>query len=331
MIAKCILVSWLLVGIGSLLTGCGSNVGNNGGIVSNVGGGAINAAEERNLTASHVAGSGLDVDTGVGSVDIAADPSLKEVTIVAKVTAFGDSDEEAKARLKDIKVKIGRRDDRVLQITVEHPKEWKGLKGACSFVIRVPEVSGSTVRTGNGSVTLKGLGGAAHVNSGVGSITISDQSGIVEAQTGNGGIYVNKATGDVAHHILRRLDFGKGRWWRSQCKDRQRFSGFVGSRWSNKSYYLRWLHYDSGSRRSGNGRHRQRYCDGRRCEGCGESQILGWIFDADTDRGRRRRRDGKRVAELHACRRQQFFVRPENGRRFCCGPPAGQCWWHDPG
>src|SRR5262249_11667180 len=48
------------------------------------------ATEERNLIAAHVAGSGLDVRSDFGAVDIAADPALSEVKVTAKVTAFGE-------------------------------------------------------------------------------------------------------------------------------------------------------------------------------------------------------------------------------------------------
>ena len=190
-------ITGLVVGLGLVLIGCGRISGPAGGVVTIDGGNSKNASEERDLTAPHVAGSGLDVSTNVGSIEVSADPSLKEVMVTAKVTGYGDSEEEAKARLQEIKIKVHRRDDRVLEVTAEHPKEWQGFKGACSFVVRIPQADGVSVRTGNGSVTLKGLGGAAHVNSGVGSITISDQGGKVEAQTGNGGVYVNKSGGDV--------------------------------------------------------------------------------------------------------------------------------------
>jgi hypothetical protein len=197
MFATRVLFAGIVAGVGLLPAGCGRIGGPGGGNLANVGGNAKSVSEERNLTAPHVAGSGLDVHTNVGSVEVVADPSFKEVMVMAKVTAFGETEEEAKARLQDIKIMIGRRDDRVLEISAEFPKEWQGQRGACSFVIRVPEVNGSTARTGNGLVTLKGLGGAVQVHAGVGSITVANQGGSVTTHTGNGATYITKAAGDV--------------------------------------------------------------------------------------------------------------------------------------
>jgi len=171
-----------------LLAGCG---------VRGTFGGAINATEERHLTAPHVPGSGIEVHTSVGSVDVFTDPTLKEVKVTAKVTAFGDTEEEAKARLQDIKVKLNRRGDGVLEIAIESSKEGQAVRGTCAFVIGIPDVNGTTVRTGNGSVTLKGLGGRADVHTDVGAVTVRDQGGNVTVQTGNGSIHVIKAAGDV--------------------------------------------------------------------------------------------------------------------------------------
>src|SRR6476660_7182820 len=91
-------------------TGC---AGGGGGTI--LAGGSKQAKEERHLTAPHVAGTGVAVRTNVGAVDIAADPALGEVQITATVTAFGDTDEEAQARLKEVQVTVRRRDDRVLE------------------------------------------------------------------------------------------------------------------------------------------------------------------------------------------------------------------------
>ena len=178
----------MIPALGLLLAGCG---------VRATFGGAINATEERHLSAPHVPGSGIDVHTNVGSVEIVADPSLKEVQVTAKVTAFGDTEEEAKARFQDMKVTLSRRGDGVLEIAMEPSKEGQSVRGTCSFVIGIPDVTGAKVRTGNGSVTLKGLGGAADVHTDVGAVTVRDQGGNATVQTGNGSVHALKAAGDV--------------------------------------------------------------------------------------------------------------------------------------
>ncbi|MCI0465210.1 MAG: hypothetical protein L0Z62_50450 [Gemmataceae bacterium] len=192
MLARRVLLAMAMPILGLLLVGCGS-----GGVVTTVGLAAKSASEERNLTAAHVPGSGLGVHTGVGSVEVIADPSSKEVKVTAKVTASGDTEEEAQARLQEIQVKVNRREDQVLEITAEHPQEGQNFRGGCSFVIQVPEANGSKVRTGTGSVTLRGLGGPADIQIGVGAVVVADQDGTVTAQTGSGDVRVTKAAGDV--------------------------------------------------------------------------------------------------------------------------------------
>jgi DUF4097 and DUF4098 domain-containing protein YvlB len=189
MLVTRVLIAVMMPGLGLLLAGCGG--------VTIVEGGAKSVVEERSLTASHVPGSGIDVHTDVGSVEVVADPSSNEVKVIANVTAFGDTEEEAQSGLLEIKVKVGRREDQVLEIGAEFPKQGLGARGACSFVIRVPEANDSKVRTGNGSVTLTGLVGPADVHTGVGAVTVSDQGGNVTAQTGNGAVRLTKVAGDV--------------------------------------------------------------------------------------------------------------------------------------
>src|SRR5262245_43618319 len=108
-----VLVVVMTPGLALLLAGCAGRGGSDGAGGFGAGG-SPSATEERTLTAPHVPGSGLDVHTDVGSVEVVADPAAEGVTVTATVTAFADTDEQAKARLPDIKVQVGRRDDRVL-------------------------------------------------------------------------------------------------------------------------------------------------------------------------------------------------------------------------
>jgi hypothetical protein len=176
-----------------LLSGCGR------GNVPFVGNGSASksASEERTLTAAHVRMSGIEVRTPVGSVEIVADPARTEVKVAAKITAFGETEEEARARLQEVKVTLNRRKDRVLEVAAEYSDNAKGIQGGCSFVIHIPEAEGVKVRTSNGSITLKGLADAADVDTGVGSIAITNQKGRVIAHTGNGSVRVTRVAGPV--------------------------------------------------------------------------------------------------------------------------------------
>ena len=194
MLATRVLAAVIVMGLALLAAGCGRSSYT---VVTMSGMGAKSASEERNLTVPHVGDAGIDVRTDVGSVEVVADPAVAEVSIAAKVTAYGETDEEARSRLPAITVTATRRDDRVLAIVADCPADAKGIRGSCSLVIRIPGVSGSTVRTGNGSITLEGLGGAADAHTGVGSITVTGQGGNLTAETGNGSVRVAKAAAEV--------------------------------------------------------------------------------------------------------------------------------------
>jgi DUF4097 and DUF4098 domain-containing protein YvlB len=178
------------------LAGCGNGPGGFNIAGANVLG-SKQATEERNLTAPHVAGSGIDVATGMGSVEISADRSLKEVKITAKLSANGNTDEEAKQRLDELRIDVDRRPDGVLAIAARPKEEGKPLHAACSFVIHVPDVNGTKARSGNGSVTLTDLGGAADAHSGMGFVSVTANKGNVVARSGNGSVTVRDAGGDV--------------------------------------------------------------------------------------------------------------------------------------
>jgi hypothetical protein len=158
------------------------------------------ATEERTLNLPHVAGSGVDVRSVFGSIDVAADPSLSEARVVAKVTAHGETEDEAKRRLEEVKVIVTRRDDNVLAVSAEFPKDEKGNRrgGGCSFTVRVPDAKNVTARSENGAVALRGLGGTASATSTFGAVSVKDHQGSVNARSSNGAVTVIQAGCDVS-------------------------------------------------------------------------------------------------------------------------------------
>src|SRR5262245_18766013 len=116
----------LLVASTVLLAGCGQ-----GGIAI-ISPNHKQAMEDRNLTTAHVKDSPLSVRTPNGAIDVVADPTLSEVKVSAHVIAYGDTDDDAKAKLLDIKVNLNRTDD-ILEIVADIPKNMNGVSGSCSF------------------------------------------------------------------------------------------------------------------------------------------------------------------------------------------------------
>jgi hypothetical protein len=158
---------------------------------------SVIATEQRDLTAPHVADSGIDVQTPIGSVNITVDRDTQEVKVAAKVVAHGETEEEAKARLQDIVVDVLRRDDGMLEVVARPAKDGMSMHGSCSFDVKVPAVRGCKVRTGNGRIEVSELAGDADIASDIGNITITGQQGNVVAQTGNGAVEITESKGDV--------------------------------------------------------------------------------------------------------------------------------------
>lgn len=152
---------------------------------------AFKAREQRTLTTSHVANTGIRVTTQNGSVQITADPASREVVIEATITASGDSQEEADRRLALVTVDAQRLSDGTLDISSTFP-EGRRSNDSCSLEITLPEAVGAEVDSSNGNVTLVGLDGNANVHTSNGSVRIEHQGGAIIAQTSNGRIVVEQ-------------------------------------------------------------------------------------------------------------------------------------------
>lgn len=67
----------------------------------------------------------------------------------------------------------------------------------CSFVITAPALGNLSMRTSNGSITLKGFEGQATARTSNGAISIDDFTGPISANTSNGAIKIVNATAGV--------------------------------------------------------------------------------------------------------------------------------------
>jgi len=155
------------------------------------------AQEERTLTETSVPGGGLDIQTQLGSITIKADPTAKEIVMVAKITAFDSTEELAREFLKEIKVSATRRGDKTLEIRSEIPKRTNSLNASVAWEVTLPEAGKVKCLTGNGSIHLTGLNQGAHLKSSIGSITVLGHQGALDAETGNGSIKIEDAGGKV--------------------------------------------------------------------------------------------------------------------------------------
>jgi DUF4097 and DUF4098 domain-containing protein YvlB len=82
-----------------------------------------------------------------------------------------------------------------LSIRVDWPIGWRHAGEAAVLDIELPGCSGITINTGNGGISLTGLGGRAVLASGNGEISVADHSGDVEISTSNGYVEADQVSG----------------------------------------------------------------------------------------------------------------------------------------
>lgn len=145
-----------------------------------------------NVTAPHVASSGLKVRTRNGSVQVHKAPTADgQVSIAA--TLYMVSPE----RLSQATIVANRSSAGVLEISAKPPEGgWRSSEG-CSFEIVVPDAAGVELSTGNGALEIEGLSGSAKLDTSNGAITVRDHDGPVVAETSNGRIEATDVGGSI--------------------------------------------------------------------------------------------------------------------------------------
>lgn len=156
---------------------------------------SITAKRAQSVVEPHVDGTALEVISRNGAVEIAVDPSLREVLIEANFRASGDTIEEADARVASMSIRTERAGGRLI-VAPAITGNWEP-NDACSFTIRLPQVNGVSVDTKNGAVTLDGTSGPALLVTSNGPITVSDHAGALDLRTSNGAVSVTDTTDRV--------------------------------------------------------------------------------------------------------------------------------------
>lgn len=135
-----------------------------------------------------------------GSLDVDAAPNggihvnawdKNEILVKAKVEAWGDSKEEARSRLREVKVNAERG-----SVRATGPKQWEsGLFGhgqgwSVSYELFVPSRQDLTLRSVNGGIHVQDVRGAMKLETVNGGIDLKQVSGRVKGETVNGGVHV---------------------------------------------------------------------------------------------------------------------------------------------
>ncbi len=166
------------------------------------------ADEEQRYTVSGA--TTLSVKNSSGDVVVKGGEG-QEVVIAMHKTAWGDSEQEAKADLEALKVTI-EQDGNTISVKVVEPQvvtiAGVGRSDSVDFTITVPKETFVTAETGSGDLSLSDVRGDAGLYNGYGGITVRDLEGELKADTSSGKITAsNVQAGEFV--IDLHSDYGK--------------------------------------------------------------------------------------------------------------------------
>lgn len=113
-----------------------------------------------------------------------------QVKVTARLQTNGESDAEAQALLKDIRITSdGRR------VSAEGPSDGRGYRSgwSASYVVMVPRRFDLTLDANNGSLGVDGVTGKLDLRTTNGSVALTDVGGDVHARTQNGSLNLQLA------------------------------------------------------------------------------------------------------------------------------------------
>ncbi|MHC4216974.1 MAG: DUF4097 family beta strand repeat-containing protein [Planctomycetota bacterium] len=154
------------------------------------------ADTDLSLTADHIPGSALVVDTKNGRIEVIAEPQRTDVSIEARVRCRGTTQAEADERLAATTISITRSADQTLIVQPVFPGQRRGGEGA-SFSIKIPDANGLNLDTSNGTIVATGFSGHLRADTSNGSIRVTDHDGTAHVDTSNGGVTVTNLSGSL--------------------------------------------------------------------------------------------------------------------------------------
>ncbi len=144
--------------------------------------------ETRQLMVSHEPGTGVDIQTKNGAIDVRV-AQVDSVEIDAHLKAI------TQERLDLTDVVASRLEDGTLYLRVDWPEGGRRGSEGCSFDIRLPDAYGANLESSNGAITLVGISGEAKLRTSNGKIRVENHDGNVLADTSNGYVELAQITG----------------------------------------------------------------------------------------------------------------------------------------
>ena len=145
--------------------------------------------ETRTVRVPIAPGSGVDVKTRNGSVEIASSgASTSEAVVTATLSA------RSQQRLDETRV-VAEAVGNKIDVRVEWPSNRAQSGEGCSFRIDTPNPTNIDVKTSNGRISLRDSAGHAELDTSNGSIRVMNHGGDVNATTSNGRIELRDIAG----------------------------------------------------------------------------------------------------------------------------------------
>jgi DUF4097 and DUF4098 domain-containing protein YvlB len=144
----------------------------------------------KTINVPHVTCKPLDVQTNNGSI-VVTRSDRPDVEIAGDIAATTPE------RVAAAKIVATRNADGTLVVRCDWP-DGQPLDGeGCSFVVNIPDATGVTLHTDNGSLQAVDFAGPAKMQTTNGNITLDRQAGDIDANTQNGQIKISEAAGAV--------------------------------------------------------------------------------------------------------------------------------------
>ncbi len=160
-------------------------------VVANV----VTAEETRVSTMPTADTVSLDINTSNGTVDVAAAPDRRDVSIESRLVAGGSTAQEAKDRLALAKVEATVSNG-VLTIRPIFPDPANPRDGA-SFTVRLPAITDARIESSNGKIIVADASGSLRLYTSNGLIRARNVRGEVEADSSNGAIELSGVGGKI--------------------------------------------------------------------------------------------------------------------------------------
>lgn len=131
-----------------------------------------------------------------GSIEIVSDPKHEETRIDAEFTVDGEDAKDVKRREQVVKLYAERTADGTIVVQPVFPGKWMA-RDSVKLTIRVPATGDCALKSGNGTLVVRGTSGSLRVATKNGSINVSGHTGSIDATSANGTITIEGATDGV--------------------------------------------------------------------------------------------------------------------------------------